>query len=123
MPATSIFISAASSGTSGIAYSRISVLLGPVRTAASTFSATVTSPFWSPPACYTLDGPGAICRPPCLYSDRRTRTDQAVTDYSTALAQWLAGTDASGERAAARKSARAGFITRSPAQHAALERV
>src|SRR5690348_8512792 len=44
MPATSIFISAASAGTSGIAYSRISVLLGPVRTAASTFSATVMSP-------------------------------------------------------------------------------
>ena len=49
--------------------------------------------------------------------------DLAVTDYATALQQWLAGTDASGERAAARKSARAGFITRSPAQHAALERV
>src|SRR5947207_15733051 len=40
MPPTSIFISAASVGTSGIGYSRISVLLGPVRTAASTFSAT-----------------------------------------------------------------------------------
>src|SRR5712691_2855400 len=40
MPPTSIFIRAASSGTSGIGYSRISVLLGPVRTAASTFSAT-----------------------------------------------------------------------------------
>jgi hypothetical protein len=46
-----------------------------------------------------------------------------VSDYATALQQWLAGTDASGERAAARKSARAGFVTRSPAQHAALERV
>ncbi len=46
-----------------------------------------------------------------------------MTDYATALEQWLAGTDASGERAAARKSARAGFVTRSPAQHAALERV
>src|SRR6185295_2028476 len=40
MPPTSIFISAASAGTSGIGYSRISVLLGPVRTAASTVSAT-----------------------------------------------------------------------------------
>src|SRR5436309_260495 len=40
MPATSIFISAASSAMSGIGNSRISVLLGPVRTAAKTFSAT-----------------------------------------------------------------------------------
>jgi len=46
-----------------------------------------------------------------------------VTDYATALQQWLAGTDASGERAAARKIARAGFVTRSPAQQAALARV
>ncbi len=46
-----------------------------------------------------------------------------MTDYATALQQWLAGTDASGERAAARRSARAGFVTRSPAQQAALERV
>ena len=46
-----------------------------------------------------------------------------MTDDATALEQWLAGTDASGERAAARKRARAGFVTRSPAQHAALERV
>src|SRR5262245_26972074 len=43
MPATSIFISAASAGMSGIGYSRISVLLGPTRTAARTFSATFTS--------------------------------------------------------------------------------
>src|SRR5262249_5216746 len=49
--------------------------------------------------------------------------ERAMTDYATALEQWLAGTDASGERAAARKSARVGFVTRSPAQHAALERV
>jgi len=46
-----------------------------------------------------------------------------VSDYATALQQWLAGTDASGERAAARKIARAGFVTRSPAQQAALARV
>jgi nitrate reductase delta subunit len=46
-----------------------------------------------------------------------------LTDYATALQQWLAGTDASGERAAARRSARAGFVTRSPAQSAALARV
>ena len=38
MPATSIFISAASSGISGIGNSRISVRLGPTFTAASTFS-------------------------------------------------------------------------------------
>jgi nitrate reductase delta subunit len=46
-----------------------------------------------------------------------------MSDYDTALQQWLAGTDTSGERAAARRTARAGFVTRSPAQHAALERV
>ena len=39
-PPTSIFIRALSAGMSGMGYSRISVLLGPVRTAASTFSAT-----------------------------------------------------------------------------------
>src|SRR4026208_2052054 len=38
MPATSIFRSAPSAGMSGIGYSRISVLLGPTRTAASTGS-------------------------------------------------------------------------------------
>src|SRR6516165_10162044 len=40
MPATSIFIKAASCGISGIGNSRISVLLGPVLTAANTLSAT-----------------------------------------------------------------------------------
>src|SRR5262249_8197926 len=40
MPPTSIFINAASSGISGIGNSRSSVLLGPRRTAASTFSTT-----------------------------------------------------------------------------------
>src|SRR3977135_4724854 len=40
MPATSIFIKAASSGMSGMGYSRISVLLGPTLTAARTFSTT-----------------------------------------------------------------------------------
>jgi hypothetical protein len=44
MPATSIFIRALSSGMSGIGYSRISVLLGPVRTAARTFSTTAPTP-------------------------------------------------------------------------------
>src|SRR5918993_186739 len=44
MPATSIFIKAASSGTSGIGNSRNSVLLGPVLTAASTVSATGGTP-------------------------------------------------------------------------------
>src|SRR5688572_24595066 len=40
IPATSIFTSALSSGTSGIGYYRNSVLLGPVLTAACTFSTT-----------------------------------------------------------------------------------
>src|SRR5215467_6485388 len=44
MPATSIFIKAASSGTSGIGYSRISVLLGPTLTDASTRSTTEKPP-------------------------------------------------------------------------------
>src|SRR5690349_21619471 len=38
MPATSIFMRALSAGISGMGYSRISVLPGPVRTAANTFS-------------------------------------------------------------------------------------
>src|ERR1700704_2153047 len=40
IPATSIFIKAASSGMSGMGYSRISVLLGATLTAARTFSTT-----------------------------------------------------------------------------------
>src|SRR5258708_2981578 len=57
MPATSILISAASSGISAIGNSRISVLLGPVLTAARTFSTTaITSACFrcllaSTPAC------------------------------------------------------------------------
>src|SRR5215470_11799403 len=43
MPATSIFIRASSSGTSGIGNSRNSVLLGPVLMAARTFSTTRVS--------------------------------------------------------------------------------
>jgi hypothetical protein len=43
MPVTSVFISAPSSGMSGIGNSRISVLLGPTFTADSTFSATDSS--------------------------------------------------------------------------------
>src|SRR5262249_51427885 len=43
MPPTSIFISAASSGMSGMGNSRNSVRLGPTRTAATTFSATAVS--------------------------------------------------------------------------------
>ena len=46
-----------------------------------------------------------------------------MSDSAAALQQWLAGTDASAERAAARRSARAGCVTRSPAQSAALVRV
>src|SRR5262252_7982082 len=44
IPATSIFINALSSGMSGIGNSRISVLPGPTRTAARTFSIS-----WPPP--------------------------------------------------------------------------
>jgi len=46
-----------------------------------------------------------------------------VTDYATALAQWLAGTDASGERAAASRSRRGGFMRNERVDAAALERV
>jgi nitrate reductase delta subunit len=53
-----------------------------------------------------------------------------VTDYETALQQWLAGTDASGERAAVPAAApgtgpksAAGFARKGPAHGEALERV
>jgi nitrate reductase delta subunit len=49
-----------------------------------------------------------------------------LTEYDTALERWLAGTDASGERAAASDSptlVRGGFIKKGPAHAAALERV
>src|SRR5215831_11564621 len=45
MPATSIFIKAASSGTSGIGYSRISVLLGPTLSSANNPATTEKPPF------------------------------------------------------------------------------
>jgi len=44
-----------------------------------------------------------------------------VTDDATALAQWLAGTDASGERAAAPR--RAGFLRNARVDAAALARL
>src|SRR5947207_771793 len=56
MPATSIFIKAASSAISGIGYSRISVLLGPVRTAASTFSTTAKASYNQHDLAGTLGG-------------------------------------------------------------------
>jgi nitrate reductase delta subunit len=50
-----------------------------------------------------------------------------VTEYVTALQQWLAGKDASGERAAAPKamtnSAKTGFARKGPGHAEALERV
>jgi hypothetical protein len=48
-----------------------------------------------------------------------------VTDDETALQQWLAGKDASGERAAVPTPApkSTGFARKGPAHHAALERV
>src|SRR5450755_2304493 len=67
MPATSIFINAASAGISGIGYSRISVLLGPTRTAARTFSVTTflqqslgygAFHFFSPPPAKRWGGVG-----------------------------------------------------------------
>ncbi|MEA3023966.1 MAG: hypothetical protein QOK01_2818 [Alphaproteobacteria bacterium] len=50
-----------------------------------------------------------------------------MTEYETALQQWLAGQDASGERAAAPKattnSAKTGFARKGPGHAEALERV
>jgi hypothetical protein len=50
-----------------------------------------------------------------------------LTEYVTALQEWLAGEDASGERAAATKpapsSAKTGFARKGPAHREALERV
>jgi len=46
-----------------------------------------------------------------------------MNDYATALQQWLAGTDASGERAAGSRAARPGFINKGTAHAAGLERV
>src|SRR5687768_71823 len=65
MPATSIFMSAASSGTSGMGNSRISILLGPTRTAARTFSAIDLLPFpW--PATLAELGVEARIDAPCI---------------------------------------------------------
>jgi len=46
-----------------------------------------------------------------------------MNDYATALQEWLAGTHPSGERAAAARAARGGFVRRTAAQSEALERV
>jgi hypothetical protein len=46
-----------------------------------------------------------------------------VSEYEAALVQWLAGTDASGERAAAPKPRRVGFARNDRADAAALARV
>src|SRR5262249_56478259 len=51
MPPTSIFIRAASTGTSGMGNSRISVSLGPVLTAASTFWVTCRNLLMMPHSC------------------------------------------------------------------------
>src|ERR1700716_2704799 len=71
MPATSIFMSALSSGISGMGNSRISVLPGPVLTAASTFSIVflrfcaagmrflpliLSHPSWPPPRPFRCAG-------------------------------------------------------------------
>jgi len=47
----------------------------------------------------------------------------AMTDADTALQKWLAGTDASGERAAGARPRPPGFVKRSAEHSAALERV
>jgi nitrate reductase delta subunit len=46
-----------------------------------------------------------------------------MSDDASALPQWLAGTHPSGERAAAARTARAGFVRRTAAHSEALERV
>jgi hypothetical protein len=46
-----------------------------------------------------------------------------MTEYATAPQEWLAGTDASRERAAAVRSAGIGFVKKSAAHADALERV
>jgi nitrate reductase delta subunit len=48
---------------------------------------------------------------------------KAMTDDATALQDWFAGTHPSGERAAASRVARSGFVRRTAAQSAALDRV
>ncbi len=54
---------------------------------------------------------------------RTNRHGPLVTDYATALTQWLAGTDASGERAGAPPSRRIGFARNGRVDAAALGRV
>ena len=46
-----------------------------------------------------------------------------MNDDANVLQQWLAGTHPSGERAAAARTARAGFVNRSAARTEALDRV
>ena len=46
-----------------------------------------------------------------------------MNDYASALQQWLAGTHPSGERAAASRTARGGFVKRTAACAQALDRV
>src|SRR5262245_44577417 len=140
MPATSIFIRAASSGTSGIGYSRISVLLGPTRTAANTFSATERTSRNSQQsiAAHCRAGPHAVKRMsqalrrcgPYVWM-RRCRGDSqlaytgasgTVSDYQTALKAWQTGRNAPGE--AMPEAFRIGpALKRDPAHSAALERV
>src|SRR5262245_2522734 len=91
MPATSIFIKAASSGTSGIGYSRISVLLGPTLTAASTRSTTEKPPFDRCRGQSRTD-PGPVkrdlsrcLRPPAASASDRTRERRSPERRSTAM--------------------------------------
>src|SRR5262249_42777828 len=85
MPATSIFISAASSAMSGIGNSRISVLLGPVLTAARTVSTTaITSARFRSLLASTPERPGAVYRSMMLQFFDRLQHDVGVHQGSTA---------------------------------------
>src|SRR5437870_3595118 len=92
MPATSIFIRAPSSGISGMGNSRISVLLGPTLTAASTFSIASFRTNW--PASHTKSGAVSACsryryqkRIAAPYTDLATRNASLTngSELATAL--------------------------------------
>src|SRR5579862_9452154 len=58
-----------------------------------------------------------------LYNARARAVEPFVTESPAALAQWLAGTDASGERAAAPQPRHVGFVRNQRADAATLEHV
>src|SRR5438067_516068 len=103
MPPTSTFRSAASSGISGMGYSRISVLLGPVRTAASTVAATATTSMRTTIGRHCRSA-GRPVKPqqskaddPCYYSEMSAllqfrRSDRQRPEHVAALEQVRAWT-------------------------------